>query len=145
MSDTELISVLKSIDVRLGGVETRLGGVETRLGGVETRLGGMETRLDGLEAHYRELSDSHRELKDYVKGQPDFRLLGHQMAALMDRVNEIHASHIRAVAAITDIARENVTPGEVEALHTELKEIRTTEFNLDVRMRRIEDELHLQP
>jgi len=123
MSDAELLSVLKSID---------------------TRLGGVETRLDGLEAHYRELSDSRRALRHYVKGQPDFRLIGHQMAALMDRVNEIHASHIRAVAAINDIARENVIPGEVEALHTELKEIRTTEFNLDVRVRRIEAELHLE-
>jgi len=123
MSETELLSILQSIDARLGGVETRLGGVETRLG---------------------DLEDSHRDLTECVRRQPDLRLLGHQMAALIERVNELHASNTRAIAALNDIARESVTPGEVEALHSELKEMRATEFSIDVRVRRIEAELHLE-
>ena len=38
MSDPEMLSLLRSIDGRLGGVESRLGGVEARLDAVETRL-----------------------------------------------------------------------------------------------------------
>jgi uncharacterized coiled-coil protein SlyX len=116
MSEAEILSVLKSIDSRLGGVETRLSALEARLDHMETS----------------------------VARQPDLRLLGHQMAALIERVNELHASNTRAIVALNDIARESVTPGEVEVLHAELKEMRSTEFNLDVRVRRIEAELHLE-
>jgi hypothetical protein len=116
MSDAELLSVLKSIDSRLGGVETR---------------------LDALEKGFQDL-------ETHVARQPDLRLIGHQMAALIERVNELHATNTRAIAALNDLARKSVTPGEVEALHSELKEMRSTEFSLDVRVRRIEAELHLE-
>ena len=83
MSDPEILSLLRSIDGRLGAVETRLETLET----VTARA-------------------------------PDLRLLGHQMATLIERVSGLEASNTRAIAALNDIARESVTPGEVEALHS---------------------------
>ena len=92
MSDPEILSLLRSIDGRLGGVESRLGGVETRLGGVEARLGAVETRLETLET--------------VTARAPDLRRLGHQMATLIERVTGLEASNTRAIAALNDIARE---------------------------------------
>ena len=122
MSDPEILSLLRSIDGRLGGVESRLGGVETRLDAVETRLETLET---------------------VTARAPDLRLLGHQMATLIERVTELEASNTRAIAALNDIARESVTPGEVEALHSEMKELRNAKFNHEVRIRQLEAELHI--
>jgi hypothetical protein len=91
----------------LRSIDGRLGSVETRLGGIETHVGGIETRL---------------------------RLLGHQMATLIERVTGLEASNTRAIAALNDIARESVTPGEVEALHSEMNELRNAKFNHEVRI-----------
>jgi chromosome segregation ATPase len=124
MSDPEILSLLRSIDGRLGGVESRLGGVEARLDAVETRLETLET---------------------VTARAPDLRLLGHQMATLIERVTELEASNTRAIAALNDIARESVTPGEVEALHSEMKELRNAKFNHEVRIRQLEAELHIAP
>jgi chromosome segregation ATPase len=124
MSDPEILSLLRSIDGRLGGVESRLGGVEARLDAVETRLETLET---------------------VTARAPDLRLLGHQMATLIERVTGLEASNTRAIAALNDIARESVTPGEVEALHSEMKELRNAKFNHEVRIRQLEAELHIAP
>ena len=131
MSDPEVLNLLRSIDGRLGGVESRLGGVETRLGGVEARLDAVETRLETLET--------------VTARAPDLRLLGHQMPTLIERVTELEASNTRAIAALNDIARESVTPGEVEALHSEMKELRNAKFNHEVRIRQLEAELRIVP
>src|ERR1700677_3184480 len=117
MSDPEILSLLRSIDGRLGGVESRLGGLEARLETLET----------------------------VTARAPDLRLLGHQMATLIERVTELEASNTRAIAALNDIARESVTPGEVEALHSEMKELRNAKFNHEVRIRQLEAELHIAP
>jgi chromosome segregation ATPase len=124
MSDPEVLNLLRSIDGRLGGVESRLGGVEARLDAVETRLETLET---------------------VTARAPDLRRLGHQMATLIERVTELEASNTRAIAALNDIARESVTPGEVEALHSEMKELRNAKFNHEVRIRQLEAELHIAP
>src|ERR1700677_1784802 len=72
MSDPEILSLLRSIDGRLGGVESRLGGLEARLETLET----------------------------VTARAPDLRLLGHQMATLIERVTELEASNTRAIAAV---------------------------------------------
>ena len=131
MSDPEILSLLRSIDGRLGAVETRLGALEIRLGGVEARLDAVETHLETLET--------------VTARAPDLRLLGHQMATLIERVTGLEASNTRAIAALNDIARESVTPGEVEALHSEMKELRNAKFNHEVRIRQLEAELHIAP
>src|SRR5271169_2585748 len=136
MSDPEILSLLRSIDGRLGAVETRLAGFETRLGALEIRLGGVEARLDAVETRLETL-------ETVTARAPDLRLLGHQMATLIERVTELEASNTRAIAALNDIARESVTPGEVEALHSEMNEFRNTKFNHEVRIRQVEAELHI--
>jgi hypothetical protein len=41
--------------------------------------------------------------------------------------------------------RESVTPGGVEALHSEVKELRNAKFNHEVRIRQLEAELRIVP
>jgi hypothetical protein len=131
MSDSETLDVLRSIDGRLGGIEIRVGAIETHVGGIETRLSGIETRLETLET--------------VTALAPDLRLLGHQMATMVERITKLEPSNNRAIAVLNDVARDSVTPGEVEALHTEMNDFRDTKFNHEVRLRQIEAELHLAP
>jgi archaellum component FlaC len=145
MSDSEMLNLLHSIDGRLGGVETRLGAVETRLGGVETRLGGVETRLDGVETRLGGVETRLETLETITARAPDLRLLGHQIATLIERVTKLEASNTRTIAALNDVVRDSVTPGEVEAIHTEINEFRNTKFNHEVRIRQIESELNIAP
>lgn len=119
-----LDTTVDQLEVRVGQVDTRVGELDARVGHVQSELGAFKERFDK---------------------QPDVRLLGHQMQALIERVSGLEEKCVRALAAINDFARENVTPGEVEALHSELKEVRELEFRHDVRLRLIEDELHLTP
>ena len=145
MSDSETLSLLRSIDGRLGNVEIRLGGIETRVGGIETRVGAIETRLSGVETRLSGLETRLETLESVTARAPDLRLLGHQMATLIERVTGLEASNTRAIAALNDIARESVTPGEVEALHSEMNELRNAKFNHEVRIRQLEAELNIAP
>ena len=77
--------------------------------------------------------------------QPDLRLIGRQMATLIERVTALEASNTRAIAALNDLARESVTPGEVEALHTEVDPLRSSKFDHEVRLRQLGAELHIAP
>ena len=65
------------------------------------------------------------------------------MAKMIDRMSLLGEKNSRSLAAINDFARDSVTPGEVEALHAGLKEVRLSDFHLDARLRRVEAELHL--
>jgi uncharacterized coiled-coil protein SlyX len=152
MADSETLELLRSIDGRLGGLETRVGaiethvgGIETRVGGIETRVGGIETRLAGIETRLSGVETRLETLETVTARAPDLRLLGHQMATMVERITKREASNTRAIAALNDVARESVTPGEVEALHTEMNDFRDTKFNHEVRLRQIEAELHLAP
>jgi hypothetical protein len=67
------------------------------------------------------------------------------MATMVELITKLEASNTRAIAALNDVARDSVTPGEVEALHSEMNDFRDTKFNHEVRLRQIEAELHLAP
>lgn len=108
-----------------------MSGLETHMTGLETRMTGVETRLETLES--------------VTARQPDIRLIGLQMATLIERVTSLEASNTRAIAALNDVARDSVTPGEVEALHSEMAGLRTTKFNHEVRLRQLEAELQIAP
>lgn len=122
MTDTN--TVLAAIADLKAHVSSEVARLDAKVGHLQVEVAGLRERFDK---------------------QPDLRLLGHQMQALIDRVSSLKEKNVRALAAINDFARENVSPGEVEALHSELKEMRELEFRHDVRLRRIEDELHLTP
>ena len=71
-------------------------------------------------------------------------MLGHQMATKVERITKLEGSNTRAIA-LNDALRKRITPGEVEALCTEMNDFRDTKFNHEVRRRQIEAEWHLAP
>ena len=110
---TNLVEAVGRVDSRLGGVESRLGGVESRLGGVETRLGRLETRLGGVDTRLAEV-------ETHIKSQPDLRLLMEPARTTLDRMVHMEGEMRMLRSAINDHARENVTPGEMAAVHHDL-------------------------
>jgi formyltetrahydrofolate synthetase len=109
----------------------------------ETEVDKILSAIAELGARLRAVEMDSATTRQLVEKQPDMRLLGHQIVALIDRVSALEEKNVRALAAINDFARDNLTPGEVEALHSALTEVRQADFNIDVRLRRVEAELHL--
>jgi uncharacterized coiled-coil protein SlyX len=126
-------------------LDARIAGLDARIAGLEAKVAGLDGRVAGLEAGLTHVREELAELRERFDKQPDLRLLGVQMQALIERVGKLEEKNIRALAAVNDFARENVTPGEVEALHDALREIREIDFGLDVRLRKVEQELHPTP
>lgn len=123
-------------DAILAAIERLSQRFEVRLDAMDKRFERIETRLDAVEKQIAAV-------REKIDAQPDMRLLGHQIEVLIKRVGALEEKNTRAISAINDFARENVTPGEVEALHSGLSEVRSIEFDFDVRLRRVEAELHL--
>jgi chromosome segregation ATPase len=121
----------------------RFDTFQARFERVETRLDAMDKRFERIEARLGAVENQLAAVRDKIDAQPDMRLLGHQIEVLIKRVGALEEKNARAISAINDFARENVTPGEVEALHSGLSEVRSIEFDFDVRLRRVEAELHL--
>ena len=138
-------TLLSGVETRLGGFETLLSGVQTRLSGVETSMETLEKRMETLETRLETLETRLETLETITARAPDLRLLGHQMATMVERITKLEASNTRAIAALNDVVRDSVTPGEVEALHTELNEFRNAKFNHEVRIRQLEAELNIAP
>jgi len=115
---------------------------------LESALAALEEKIarrDGEAAAASAAGAALAALRERFDSQPDLRLLGHQMQAVVARVGALEDKSARALAALNDIARESATAGEAEALREELKEMRETGFNLDVRLRRMEEALRLSP
>lgn len=110
---------------------------------VTSEFSRRDEKFDQLKSEVAGVKSEVAALRERFDRQPDLHLLGRQMQAMIERLTALEGKNVRAIAAINDFARKKVTPGEVEALHSELKEIRELEFRHDVRLRRIEDELHL--
>jgi uncharacterized coiled-coil protein SlyX len=142
---TQVSEGFSRLDERIAGLEAKITGLDGRVAGLEAKVSGLDGRVAGLEAGLTHVREELAELRERFDKQPDLRLLGVQMQALIERVGKLEEKNIRALAAVNDFARENVTPGEVEALHGALQEIREIDFGLDVRLRRVEQELHLTP
>jgi chromosome segregation ATPase len=131
------------IDIKVGQIDIKVGQIDAKVGQLDAKVGQLDAKVGQIDAKVDGLQGGMVELRERFDKQPDLRLLGHHMQAMIERLSALEEKNVRALAAINDFARENVTPGEVEALHSELKEVRELEFRHDVRLRRIEDELHL--
>ena len=66
----------------------------------------MDTRLAEVETH--------------IKSQPDLRLLMEPARTTLDRMVHMEGEMRMLRSAINDHARENVTPGEMAAVHHDL-------------------------
>ena len=130
--EASLASIIESvgrIEVRLGAVDTRLGAMDTRLEAMDTRLGQVDGRLVGVEAH--------------LKAQPDLRLLMHTAKTTLERIVHMEGEIRMLRSAINDHARDNVTPGEMEAVHHDLASMRLDLLNNETRLSRLESVLDL--
>ena len=119
------------LDTRLDKIEVRLDKIEVRLDTMDARLDAMDMRLDALEA--------------YNKNQPDMRLMMAIIKSNMDKMIYVEGELRMLRSAINDHARENVTPGEMRALHHDLDLYRRAQTEVEIRMKRVEMVLELQP
>ena len=123
--EASLASIIESV----GRIEVRLGAVDTRLEAMDTRLGQVDGRLVGVEAH--------------LKAQPDLRLLMHTAKTTLERIVHMEGEIRMLRSAINDHARDNVTPGEMAAVHHDLASMRLDLLNNETRLSRLESVLEL--
>lgn len=122
---------IDTVGARLDTVGARFDELDTRLDKIEVRLDTMDARLDALEA--------------YNKNQPDMRLMMATIKSNMDKMIYVEGELRMLRSAINDHAKENVTPGEMLALHHDLDVYRRAQTEVEIRMKRVEMVLELQP
>jgi len=111
------------------GIGVRLDGVDHRMGKIEARLDSIETRVEAID--------------DWRKAQPDLRLMLANGRLTLDKIVEIEGEIRMLRSAINDHARENVTPGEMAAVHHDLSVLQREQLESAGRLLRIEETLHL--
>ena len=99
-------------------------------------ISGLGTRLDKIEARLSEV-------ESWQKSQPDMRLMLANSKVILERLVHIESEIVMLRAAVNDHARENVTPGEMAAIHQDLAKLRMEQMDGEARMRRVESVLEL--
>lgn len=127
---------LDDILLAISGLGSRLDKMDARLEKIEARLDKIEARLDKMDAR---LSD----VESWQKSQPDMRLMLANSKIVLERLVHIESEIVMLRAAVNDHARENVTPGEMAAIHQDLAKLRMEQIDGEARMRRVESVLEL--
>jgi len=129
----------------IGGLGERFDTLEARIGSLEGRFGSLEARFDTLEGRFDTLEAVVRDIQDHLKAQPDMRLMFANGKVTLEKIVEIEGEIRMLRSAINDHARDNVTPGEMEAVHHDLALIRHEQLSSAARLQRIEAVLNLEP
>ena len=129
----------------ISDVLAAIGGLGERFGSLEARIGSLEARFDTLEGRFDTLEAVVRDIQDHLKAQPDMRLMFANGKVTLEKIVEIEGEIRMLRSAINDHARDNVTPGEMEAVHHDLALIRHEQLSSAARLQRIEAVLNLEP
>jgi len=121
---------------RLDAIHGDVANIGARLDATRTDVTRNGERLDAIQSDLGKL-------RQRFDSQPDMRLLGHNVEIMMERLSELEATSIRGFAALNDIAKESVTPGEVEALHSKVRDLSDARFGHEGRLRRLQRELNI--
>jgi DNA repair ATPase RecN len=103
----ELVRLHGEMQSRFSSLDAKFSSLESK---VEDRFSNLEGRFSSFEAR--------------VVGLP---LIGESIAVLQRNVRML-------TAAVNDMARVNITAGEVEALHTELEQIAAKQNEIEAQL-----------
>jgi len=135
---TELSAVLEQLDAIRREMKASFDAANRRFDAADGRFDGIGRRLDSLQTEVHELKAS-------FEAQPDLRLLMSAVGQIREQMVGYGQDLRMLRSAINDHARENVTPGEIEAIHHDLQNLSKNELDIIIRLRRIEDTLSLPP
>jgi DNA repair ATPase RecN len=108
--------------VRLHGeMQSRFSSLDAKFSSLESKV---EDRFSNLEGRFSNLEGRFSSFEARVVGLP---LIGESIAVLQRNVRML-------TAAINDMARVNITAGEVEALHTELEQLAAKQNEIEVQL-----------
>jgi hypothetical protein len=119
---------------------TELAQIVDRLDALQSNLRSLHANVDA--GHDRIRADLQT-VQERLDALPDFRLLMNTVKELIDRVIQIGEDMRMMRSAINDQARESVTPGEVEAIHHDLRIMTRAGLDHAARIRRLEETLSL--
>lgn len=144
-------SLLQRIADRLEHIEAeiKLVGAKTdRIDGIETGLSAMQAKTDRIEAQIASLGAKTERIELDVStvrvrtaAQPDMRLLFQNVKLTLEHLVMVERDLVMLRSAINDYGRENVTPGEIQAIHQALDTLREADLDREARLRVLEAHL----
>jgi chromosome segregation ATPase len=123
--------------------EPTISDVLAAIAGLGERIGSLEARIGSLEARMGALEEEVKDIRAHLKAQPDMRLMFANGKITLEKIVEIEGEIRMLRSAINDHARENVTPGEIAAVHHDLSVLQRGRLEAEGRLLRIEEVLHL--
>ena len=110
MTELTLEDLQVALQVAMRPIHSGLAELSSRVDGLRTGVDSLSTRVDGLHSRVDGLASEMANVRIRVDGLP---LLGVAVETLRQDVRMTRA-------AINDMARVNITAGEVEAMHTDI-------------------------
>jgi len=120
----EMQSRFSSLDAKFSSLEDRFSNFEDKFSNLEDRFSNLEARFSNLEGLLSNLEGRFSSFEARVVGLP---LIGESIAVLQRNVRML-------TAAVNDMARVNITAGEVEALHTELEQLAAKQNEIEAQL-----------
>jgi archaellum component FlaC len=108
---------LRPIHNGLADLSSRVDGLRTNIDGLRTGIDGLRTRVDGLAS---EMANVRTRVDGLASEMVNVRIRVDGLPLLGVAVETLRQDVRMTRAAINDMARVNITAGEVEAMHTDI-------------------------
>jgi len=135
MTENVVLEILRVIQADVSGLKTDLAAVKTSLAAVKTDLAAVKTDVAAVQSDLTTVKTdvhSHTRLLDVL--QQDTALIRGARTG-RPRTPDILLRDARLRrGAVNDMAKESVTPGEVEAIHHDLNRLQQQVSELTARL-----------
>ncbi|MBV9637165.1 MAG: hypothetical protein JOZ40_21275 [Methylobacteriaceae bacterium] len=109
------------------------------------RFDGLEALFERVEASLRALEMTVRSIDAGVRAVPDLNALANRAKLTLDMLQEYRDGMSMMRAGIKDFARVNVTRGEIESIHSDLRRLEAKDLDKEVRLRMVEEIVRSTP
>jgi outer membrane murein-binding lipoprotein Lpp len=120
--------VMADMSTSVDGLASDMAYVRTRVDGLASDMAEVRSRVDGLASDVDSLASDMANVRIRVDGLP---LLGVAVETLRQDMRMTRA-------AISDMARVNITAGEVEAMHTDISRTMARQDAIETRLATLE-------
>jgi len=130
-----LHSVLTTVASRVDGLASEVANVRTRVDGFASEMANVPTRVDGLVP---EMANVRTRVDGLASEMTNVRIRVDGLPLLGVAIDTLRQDVRMTRAAINDIARINITAGEVEAMHTDINRTMSRQDAIETRLATLE-------
>jgi len=107
----EILNLLRGLNEKVDGLNIRVGGLDTKVDGLSSGVDGLDTKVHGLDTGIGEIDQERGRALDML--QQDTAMIRSVVSSHSNTLHILRQDMRLMRAAVNDMAKESVTPGEV--------------------------------